>query len=53
MPRISPLALAGAALIGGLWLAERVRPLRRQTHDTATRQVRNVALGLGAIAHLL
>ena len=50
MPRISPLALAGAALIGGLWLAERVRPLRRQTHNTATRQVRNVALGLGAMA---
>ena len=50
MPRISPLTLVGAALIGGLWLAERARPLRRQTHDTATRQVRNVALGLGAMA---
>jgi len=50
MPRISPLALAGAALIGGLWLAERARPLRRQTHSPATRQVRNVALGLGAMA---
>ena len=50
MARISPLAIAGVALIGGLWLAERARPLRRQTYDTATRQVRNLALGLGAMA---
>ena len=49
MARISPLALAGAALIGGLWLAERARPLRRQTHDTATRQGRNIAMGAGAM----
>ncbi len=49
MARISPLAIAGAALIGGLWLAERARPLRRQTHDTATRQVRNLALGAGTM----
>ncbi|MBB3033587.1 sterol desaturase family protein [Alteriqipengyuania lutimaris] len=50
MARISPLAIAGVALIGGLWLAERARPLRRQSHDTATRQVRNVAIGLGTMA---
>lgn len=50
MARISSLALAGIAVIGGLWLAERARPLRRQTHDTATRQVRNLAMGLGVIA---
>ena len=49
MARISPFALVGAALIGGLWLAERARPLRRQTHDTAQRQVRNIALGAGAM----
>ena len=49
MARISPLALAGVALIGGLWLAERARPLRRQTHGTAQRQVRNIALGAGAM----
>lgn len=49
MARISPLAVAGIALIGGLWLAERARPLRRQTQDTATRQVRNIALGAGTM----
>lgn len=50
MARISPLAIAGAALVAGLWLAERARPLRRQSHDTAERQVRNIAMGLGAMA---
>jgi len=49
MARISPLAVAGVALIGGLWLAERARPLRRQTHDTTTRQVRNIAMGAGTM----
>ncbi|MEL7690965.1 sterol desaturase family protein [Citromicrobium bathyomarinum] len=49
MARISPLAIAGIALIGGLWLAERARPLRRQTHETSTRQVRNIALGAGTM----
>tara|TARA_B100000678_G_scaffold288428_1_gene296869 strand:+ start:1062 stop:1874 length:813 start_codon:yes stop_codon:yes gene_type:complete len=49
MARISPLAVVGAALVGGLWLAERARPLRTQTHDTATRQVRNLAMGAGAM----
>lgn len=49
MARISPLALAGAALIAGLWLAERARPLRKQTHATAPRQLRNVAMGAGAM----
>jgi len=49
MARISPLGIVGVALIGGLWLAERARPLRTQTHDMATRQVRNVAMGAGAM----
>ncbi|GAB5348225.1 sterol desaturase family protein [Alteriqipengyuania sp. 357] len=49
MPRISPLTLVGAALLGGLWLAERARPLRRQTHNTTRRQVRNVAMGAGTM----
>jgi len=49
MARISPLEFAGAALLGGLWLAERARPLRRQTHGTATRQLRNLALGAGTM----
>ena len=50
MALISPLAMVGAVLIGGLWLAERARPLRRQTHDTATRNIRNIAMGAGAMA---
>lgn len=49
MARISPIIVAGGLLIGGLWLAEWARPLRRQTHDTATRQVRNIAMGAGAM----
>lgn len=49
MARISPLTVLGVALVGGLWLAERARPLRRQTHSTATRQARNLALGAGTM----
>ena len=49
MARISPLTVLGVALVGGLWLAERARPLRRQTHSTASRQARNLALGAGTM----
>ncbi len=39
------LGLFGAAAIGGLFLAERLRPLRRQSRPVVPRIARNVALG--------
>lgn len=39
------LGLIGAVAVGGLFLAERMRPLRRQTRAPAPRLARNAALG--------
>ncbi len=39
--------IAGAAVIGGIALAERRRPLRRQLHRSGLRNIRNLALGAG------
>ncbi|MGB7373291.1 sterol desaturase family protein [Pontixanthobacter sp.] len=41
------LALAAGAVVGGIMLAERKRPLRDQTKPAMPRNIRNAALGAG------